>query len=139
MSRDGKSWIAALEEKERQRTGIASLRVGFNNVFGYYIEVTKSQTAAVPAEYIRKQTLVNAERYINEELKEYEQTVLHAEEKRREREYELFVEIRERIAGEIRRIQKSASALADLDATAHRLPRWPRSTTTAAPPSTTAT
>jgi len=117
-SRDGKSWIAALEEKERQRTGIASLRVGFNNVFGYYIEVTKSQTGAVPAEYIRKQTLVNAERYINEELKEYEQTVLHAEEKRREREYELFVGIRERIAGEIRRIQKSASALADLDATA---------------------
>ena len=118
VSRDGKSWIAALEEKERQRTGIASLRVGFNNVFGYYIEVTKSRTAAVPAEYIRKQTLVNAERYINEELKEYEQTVLHAEEKRREREYELFVEIRERIAGQIRRIQKSASALADLDATA---------------------
>jgi DNA mismatch repair protein MutS len=118
VSRDGKSWIAALEEKERQRTGIASLRVGFNSVFGYYIEVTKSRTAAVPAEYIRKQTLVNAERYINEELKEYEQTVLHAEEKRREREYELFVEIRERIAGEIRRIQKSASALADLDATA---------------------
>ena len=116
VSRDGKSWIAALEEKERQRTGIASLRVGFNSVFGYYIEVTKSRTAAVPAEYIRKQTLVNAERYINEELKEYEQTVLHAEEKRREREYELFVEIRERIAGQIRRIQKSASALADLDA-----------------------
>jgi len=116
VSRDGKSWIAALEEKERQRTGIASLRVGFNNVFGYYIEVTKSQTSAVPAEYVRKQTLVNAERYINEELKEYEQTVLHAEEKRRDREYELFVEIRERIAGQIRRIQKSASALADLDA-----------------------
>jgi len=78
--------------------------------------VTKSQTSAVPAEYVRKQTLVNAERYINEELKEYEQTVLHAEEKRRDREYELFVEIRERIAGQIRRIQKSASALADLDA-----------------------
>ncbi|HEX7504580.1 MAG TPA: DNA mismatch repair protein MutS [Syntrophales bacterium] len=116
VSRDGKSWIAALEEKEKQRTGIASLRVGFNSVFGYYIEVTKSHTAAVPAEYIRKQTLVNAERYINEELKEYEQTVLHAEEKRREREYDLFVEIRERIAGEIRRIQRSASALADLDA-----------------------
>ena len=118
VSRDGKSWIAALEEKERQCTGISSLRVGFNSVFGYYIEVTKSQTAAVPAEYIRKQTLVNAERYINEELKEYEQTVLHAEEKRREREYELFVEIRGRVAGEIRRIQTSAAALADLDALA---------------------
>ena len=118
VSRDGKCWIAALEEKERQRTGIANLRVGFNSVFGYYIEVTRSQTAAVPAEYIRKQTLVNAERYINEELKEYEQTVLHAEEKRREREYELFVDIRGRVAGEIRRIQKSAAALADLDALA---------------------
>ncbi len=118
VARDGKSWIAALEEKERQRTGIANLRVGFNNVFGYYIEVTKSQTAAVPAEYVRKQTLVNAERYINEELKEYEQTVLHAEEKRRQREYDLFAELRERIADEIRRIQKSASALADLDAVA---------------------
>ncbi len=118
VSRDGKSWIAALEEKERQRTGIANLRVGFNHVFGYYIEVTKSQTSAVPAEYIRKQTLVNAERYINEELKEYEQTVLHAEEKRREREYDLFVEIRERVAGEIRRIQRCAAALADLDAVA---------------------
>ena len=117
-SRDGKSWIAALEEKERRRTGIANLRVGFNNVFGYYIEVTRSQTASVPAEYIRKQTLVNAERYINEELKDYEQTVLHAEEKRREREYDLFTEIRGRTAAEIRRIQKSAAALADLDALA---------------------
>jgi len=118
IARDGKSWIAALEEKERRRTGIANLRVGFNSVFGYYIEVTKSQTASVPAEYIRKQTLVNAERYINEELKEYEQTVLHAEERRREREYDLFTEIRERVAGRIRRIQKSAAALADLDALA---------------------
>lgn len=118
IARDGKSWIAALEEKERQRTGIANLRVGFNSVFGYYIEVTKSQTASVPAEYIRKQTLVNAERYINEELKEYEQTVLHAEEKRREREYDLFTEIRERAAARIRQIQKSAATLADLDALA---------------------
>ena len=118
IARDGKSWIAALEAKERRRTGIANLRVGFNSVFGYYIEVTKSQAASVPAEYIRKQTLVNAERYINEELKEYEQTVLHAEERRREREYDLFTEIRERVAGRIRRIQKSAAALADLDALA---------------------
>lgn len=118
IARDGKSWIAALEEKERQRTGIANLRVGFNSVFGYYIEVTKSQTASVPAEYIRKQTLVHAERYINEELKEYEQTVLHAEEKRREREYDLFTGIRERSAARIRQIQKSAAALADLDALA---------------------
>ena len=118
IARDGKSWIAALEAKERRRTGIANLRVGFNSVFGYYIEVTKAQTASVPAEYIRKQTLVNAERYINEELKEYEQTVLHAEERRREREYDLFTEIRERVAARIRRIQRSAAALADLDALA---------------------
>ncbi|NPV05543.1 MAG: DNA mismatch repair protein MutS [Syntrophaceae bacterium] len=118
IARDGKSWIAALEEKERRRTGISNLRVGFNNVFGYYIEVTKSQTGSVPADYIRKQTLVNAERYINEELKEYEQTVLHAEERRREREYDLFVQIRERVAGRIRQIQRSAAALADLDALA---------------------
>jgi len=118
IARDGKSWIAALEEKERQRTGISNLRVGFNNVFGYYIEVTKSHASSVPAEYIRKQTLVNAERYINEELKEYEQTVLHAEEKRREREYDLVTGIREQVAAGIRRIQKSAAALADLDALA---------------------
>ncbi len=118
IARDGKSWIAALEEKERRRTGIANLRVGFNNVFGYYIEVTKSQTGSVPADYIRKQTLVNAERYINEELKEYEQTVLHAEERRREREYDLFAQIRGRVASRIRQIQKSAAALADLDALA---------------------
>jgi DNA mismatch repair protein MutS len=83
--RDGRKWIAALEEKERQQTGINSLKVGFNSVFGYYIEVTKANARLVPASYIRKQTLVNAERYINEELKGYEETVLHAEEKRQAR------------------------------------------------------
>jgi DNA mismatch repair protein MutS len=114
--RDGKKWIAALEEKERQRTGIHSLKVGFNSVFGYYIEVTKANTRLIPAEYIRKQTLVNAERYINEELKGYEETVLHAEERRHAREYDLFVEIRGRIAGEIRKIQRTAARIADLDA-----------------------
>jgi DNA mismatch repair protein MutS len=118
VMRDGKKWIAALEEKERQRTGINSLKVGFNSVFGYFIEVTKANARLVPAEYIRKQTLVNAERYINEELKGYEETVLHAEEKRQAREYDLFVEIRGRIAGEIRRIQGTAARIADLDAVA---------------------
>jgi len=118
IMRDGKKWIAALEEKERQRTGIHSLKVGFNSVFGYYIEVTKANTRLIPAEYIRKQTLVNAERYINEELKGYEETVLHAEERRHAREYDLFVEIRGRIAGEIRRIQRTAARIADLDAVA---------------------
>ena len=118
IMRDGRKWIAALEEKERQRTGIHSLKVGFNSIFGYYIEVTKANASLVPVEYIRKQTLVNAERYINEELKGYEETVLHAEERRQAREYDLFVEIRGRIAGEIRRIQRTAARIADLDAVA---------------------
>ena len=118
IMRDGRKWIAALEEKERQRTGIHSLKVGFNSVFGYYIEVTKANARLIPTEYIRKQTLVNAERYINEELKGYEETVLHAEERRQAREYDLFVEIRGRIAGEIRRIQRTAVRIADLDAVA---------------------
>jgi len=118
ITRDGRQWIAALEEKERKRTGIASLKVGFNNVFGYYLEVTKANTGLVPPDYIRKQTLVNAERYINEELKGYEETVLHAQERREAREYDLFVEVRGRIAGAIRRLQGTASHIADLDALA---------------------
>jgi DNA mismatch repair protein MutS len=118
IMRDGRKWIAALEENERQRTGIHSLKVGFNSIFGYYIEVTKANARLVPADYIRKQTLVNAERYINEELKGYEETVLHAEERRQAREYDLFVEIRGRIGGEIRRIQETAARIADLDAIA---------------------
>jgi DNA mismatch repair protein MutS len=118
IMRDGRKWIAALEEKERKRTGINSLKVGFNNVFGYYIEVTKANARLVPADYVRKQTLVNAERYINEELKGYEETVLHAEERRQAREYDLFVEIRGRIGAEIRRIQGAAARIADLDAIA---------------------
>ncbi len=118
VMRDGRQWIAALEAKEKERTGIHSLKVGFNSVFGYYFEVTKANAHLVPADYIRKQTLVNAERYINEELKKYEETVLHAEERRQAREYDLFVEIRERIAAEIRRIQRTAASIADLDAVA---------------------
>ncbi len=118
LTRDGKKWISDLEERERKTTGISSLRVGFNSVFGYYIEVTKANTHLVPETYIRKQTLVNAERYINQELKEYESTVLHAEEKRKEREYALFIEVREAVAREIRRILTSAGLLADLDAVA---------------------
>lgn len=118
LSRDGRKWIAALEEKERKRTGINSLKVGFNSVFGYYIEVTKANTALVPSGYIRKQTLVNAERYINQELKEYESTVLSADDRRKEREYDLFVRIREEISKEIRRLQATASHIAELDALA---------------------
>ena len=116
ISRDGKKWIAALEDKERKRTGINSLKVGFNSVFGYYIEVTKTNTNLVPDDYIRKQTLVSAERYINQELKGYEYTVLNAEDRRKEREYKLFVKIREEIAKKIKRIQATASHIANLDA-----------------------
>jgi DNA mismatch repair protein MutS len=118
VMRNGRQWIAALEERERQRTKIGSLKVGFNSVFGYYIEVTKANARLVPPDYVRKQTLVNAERYINEELKGYEETVLHAEERRQAREYDLFIELRGRVAGEIRRIQETASRIADLDALA---------------------
>jgi DNA mismatch repair protein MutS len=114
-SRDGKKWIAALEQRERKRTGINSLKVGFNSVFGYYIEVTKANTSLIPQDYIRKQTLINAERYINEELKGYEHTVLTAEDRRKEREYDLFVRIRGEISKEIKRIQTTASHIADLD------------------------
>ena len=118
ISRDGKKWIAALEAQERQKTGINTLKVGFNNIFGYYIEVTKANAALVPDSYVRKQTLVNAERYINQELKEFEQTVLNAEEKIRVREYELFLELRDNIAGHINDIQKNSYLVAKIDALA---------------------
>lgn len=116
ISRDGKKWIAALEAKERQATGIASLKIGFNNVFGYYLEVTKANASLVPASYVRKQTLVNAERYINEELKEFEQTVLGAEEKIRERENELYAALLNALLPFIPDLQKNAFLIADLDA-----------------------
>jgi len=116
ISRDGKKWIAALEAKERQATGINSLKVGFNNVFGYYIEVTKANAASVPDSYIRKQTLVNAERYINQELKEFEETVLGAEEKIRDRENELFNTLRDDLIPYIPAIQNNAFLVAELDA-----------------------
>jgi len=115
ISTNAKKWIAALEQQERQKTGINALKVGFNSVFGYYIEVTKANIAAVPSSYVRKQTLVNAERYINQELKEFEQTVLNAEEKIREKEYELYLALRDNIAGHINKIQKNSSLVAELD------------------------
>ena len=116
ISRDGKKWIAALEARERRATGIHSLKVGFNNVFGYYIEVTKANAAGVPDSYVRKQTLVNAERYINQELKEFEQTVLGAEEKIRERENTLFTALRDVLMPYISGIQQNAFLVAELDA-----------------------
>ena len=111
----GKTWILELEAKEREATGIKGLKVGFNRVFGYYLEVTKSNMDMVPDRYIRKQTLTNGERYITEELKNLENQILGAEEKVINLEYNAFVEIREDIESKIRRIQKSAEVIATLD------------------------
>jgi DNA mismatch repair protein MutS len=115
VTREGKTWIARLEREEKDRTGIGSLKVRFNQVFGYYIEVTKTHLDRVPADYVRKQTLTNAERFITPRLKEYESRVLGAEEKINRLEYELFDEIRERVSVENQRIQQTASSLAKLD------------------------
>ncbi|MDO4261499.1 MAG: DNA mismatch repair protein MutS [Eubacteriales bacterium] len=112
---DGKSWLADIEAKERERTGIKNLRIKFNKVFGYYLEVTNSYKDMVPDDYIRKQTLTNAERYITPELKELEDTILGAEEKLTALEYELFCGVRDHIASEVLRIQRTAKAVAKLD------------------------
>ncbi len=112
---EGKSWLAGIEAKERERTGIKNLRIKFNKVFGYYLEVTNSYKDLVPEDYIRKQTLTNAERYITPELKELEETILGAEEKLTALEYELFTGIRDQIGAEVLRIQKTAKAVARLD------------------------
>ena len=109
---EGKSWLAKLEEDDRQRTGIKNLKIKYNKVFGYYFEVTNSYKDLVPEDYIRKQTLANAERYTTPQLKELEDTILNAEDKLVALEYELFCEIRDAIAGEIERIQRSAKAIA---------------------------
>jgi len=115
ISRSGKSFIALLEKKERERTGISSLKVRYNKIFGYYIEVTKRNLPQVPADYIRKQTLVSSERFLTPELKEYEEKVLHAEERIGELEYKLFNDVRETIAVETARLQRIASDIAALD------------------------
>ena len=115
ISREGKGWIARLEREEKERTGISSLKIRFNKVFGYYIEVPKSQVARIPEDYLRKQTLANAERYITPVLKDYEEKVLGAEEKVVEIEYELFQQLRQQISQQGGRIQATADALATLD------------------------
>ncbi len=112
---EGKSWLAKLEEEDRQRTGIKNLRIKYNKVFGYYFEVTNSYKDLVPEDYIRKQTLANAERYTTPQLKELEDTILNAEDKLVGLEYDLFCEIRDAIASEIERIQMTAKAIAKLD------------------------
>ncbi len=112
---NGKKWLVELEAKEREKTGIKNLRISYNKVFGYYIEVTKSYLNLVPENYTRKQTLSTGERYITEELKKLEEDILGAEEKLVELEYNLFIEIRNKIAEQIDRIQKSANIIATLD------------------------
>lgn len=112
---EGRSWISSLEERERESTGIKSLKVGFNQVFGYYLEVTKSNLRSVPDAWVRKQTLANAERYFTPELKEYESRVLGAEDRIRELEYDLFVAVRNQVAERAPTLRLVARALADLD------------------------
>lgn len=112
---EGKTWLAKLEEEEREKTGIKNLRIKYNKVFGYYLEVTNSYQDLVPDYYIRKQTLANAERYITPELKELEDTILGAEDKLYALEYDIYCTVRDTIAGEVERIQQTARAVAQLD------------------------
>ncbi len=114
-STEGKNWVLAIENKEREETGIKNLKVGYNKVFGYYIEVTKSFMNMVPDRFIRKQTLTNGERYITDELKEIESTILGAQDKVVNLEYEIFTQIRDKLALEIERLQRSSNAVATLD------------------------
>ncbi|OLC89346.1 MAG: DNA mismatch repair protein MutS [Acidobacteria bacterium 13_1_40CM_4_58_4] len=115
LSRNSKQFLAQIEQRERQRTGITSLKVKFNSIFGYYLEVSKTNLHLVPPDYERKQTLVNAERFTTPELKEYESKILDAQEKIVEIERRLFAELRSAIAGEARRIRQTALALAEVD------------------------
>lgn len=115
LSRNSKQYLAQIEQRERQRTGISSLKVKFNSVFGYYIEISKANLHLAPADYERKQTLVNAERFTTPELKEYESKILDAEEKIVEIERRLFAGLRSTIAGEAKRIRQTALALAEVD------------------------
>lgn len=115
ITRTGKDYIASLEAKEKKRTGISTLKIGFNKVFGYYIEVSKSSQSQVPADYIRKQTLTNSERFVTPELKSYEDKVLGADEKLKNLEYAVFIEIRQQVARETERLQNTAVSIAALD------------------------
>lgn len=115
LAAGGKQWIAAYQADQAQATGIANLKVGFNKVFGYFIEITHSQRDKTPPHYIRKQTIANAERYITEELKQYEEKVLTADERSKTLEFDLFVQLREATADAAHRLQGTAAALAQLD------------------------
>lgn len=116
ITRDGKKWIANLESKERKATGIPILKIGYNKIYGYYIEITKKNLDRVPEEYIRKQSLVNAERFISPELKKHEAEIVGAEETSRELEQKLFHKVREEVAGEAVRIQNMAKIISEIDA-----------------------
>ncbi len=118
LSQNGKQYIAQIEARERQRTGIGSLKVRFNNVFGYYIEITRANMHLAPQDYERKQTLANAERFTTPELKDYERKVLDAEEKILTLEKELFFSVRQKVAAQAQRIRATAGAVAELDVTA---------------------
>lgn len=118
IAKGGKTWISRFQAEQVRRTGIPGLKVGFNKVFGYYIEITHAQGSKVPADYIRKQTVKNAERYITPELKEYEDKVLRAEDRACELEYELFATLRDRVSAEAPRLIQAGSVLAQLDALA---------------------
>jgi DNA mismatch repair protein MutS len=115
IKHEGRRWLAEFEEREKARTGIKSLKVGYNKVFGYYVEVRKTWAEQVPESYVRKQTLTGAERYITDDLKEYEAKALSAEERIKELEYELFEQIRKDVAKRAKEIQEAANAIAELD------------------------
>ena len=112
---EGKEWLAQLEAREKEATGIKNLKVKYNKVFGYYLEVTNSFKDLVPADWVRKQTLTNAERYTTDELKKLEDVILGAEDKLCSLEYDLFNEVRDSIAAEVRRIKSTARAIAEID------------------------
>lgn len=115
LGHGGKQWIARYQAQQIERTGIPTLKVGYNKVFGYYIEVTNTHQAKVPDDFIRKQTVKNAERYITPELKEYEEKVLTADEKSKQLEYDLYLELREQVLATRRRLQATAAVLAQID------------------------
>lgn len=114
-ARNGKEWLTALEAREREATGIKTMKIGYNKVFGYYLEVSKSLVSQVPETYIRKQTLTNGERYITQELKEMEDTILGAQDKLVKLEYQIFIEIRSRIAAEVSRLKETALKISEID------------------------
>ncbi len=138
LARDAQDWLADYQARQVRRTGIATLKVGYNRVFGYYIEVSRAHAEKVPADYVRKQTLKNAERYITEELKRFESEILTAEQSARALEERLYEEVRAELAGCVERFQAAAEALATLDVLAafahlaaergYRRPASPRKT-----------